>query len=318
MNHREIGKSGVKVSELIFGCWSMGGDYFGAVNDSESVRCIRTSIEAGVDSFDNAELYGDGRAEEVLGKALQGIDRSKLTLISKAWTTHFGKEEMVKACVRTLRRLCTDYLDIYFLHYPPKEQSIAEAMENIGALKEKGLIRAVGVSNFSLEELNEAQKYGVVDVIQPCYSLLWRYIDRDILPYCIENGIGVIPYSTLAQGLLTGRFHKDSVFDDGRRKAALFQPGIYEKCLEVADFVVKTAAKYGKTAAQAGINWLINTPGITAPIVGGTNERHALENTGAADFTLSAEDYRAIDEKSRVFTDNMPEFELFFNSNIKV
>ena len=317
MNYVELGKSGVKVSEIVLGCWAIGGDYFGAKEDARSIACIQASFEMGVNSFDTAELYGRGHSEEVMGKALKGIDRSRYVLIDKAWTSHFDKKGMAKALADSMRRLRTDYLDVYFLHYPPVEQSIGEAMENILALKKSGVIKAVGVSNFSLSQMEEALRYGEIDVIQPCYSLLWRYDDRDVLPFCREKGIGVIPYSTLAQGLLTGALNKDTVFTDGRKNAALFQPGVYEQCLEVTSFVSSIAEKYGKTTAQTVINWLIHTPGISAPIVGGSSIRHAEENAGATGWRLSDGDYAAIDARSREFTDKMPEYELFFNTNIK-
>lgn len=313
-----LGKSGVEVSRVILGCWAIGGDYFGAAEDEKSISAIRHSLEIGIQTFDTAELYGSGHSEEVLGRALEGVDREKYALISKAWTSHFESESMRTACQDSLKRLKSDYLDVYFLHYPPNNGvTIEQAMTNIMKLKEEGLIRAIGVSNFSLEQLKEAQQYGQIDVIQPCYSLLWRYIDRDILPYCRDNNIGVIPYSTLAQGLLTGKLTKDTVFDDGRKRAALFQPGIYEQALEVTQALAPIAEKYGKTISQVAINWLLCTPGISAPIVGGSSVRHVEDNAGAAGWTLAPEDYEAINQASRAFTDNMPEFELFFNTNVK-
>ena len=195
--------------------------------------------------------------------------------------------------------------------------SIAQAVENVNRLKEKGKIRSIGVSNFTLEMLQEARQYGQIDVVQPCYNLLWRYIDRDLLPYCTEEGIGVIPYSTLAQGLLTGKFKPDTPITGGRSRAALFQPGVYEKCLKVADFLVEVGKQYGVTATQVCINWLVNNKNLTAPIVGGTDKRHAEQNIQALNFTLSQEDYDRIDAYSREFCSQMPEYVLFFNTEVK-
>jgi len=227
-------------------------------------------------------------------------------------------EDMEKSCDDSLRRLGADYLDTYFLHYPPRDgMSIAQAVENVNRLKEKGKIRSIGVSNFTLEMLQEARQYGQIDVVQPCYNLLWRYIDRDLLPYCTEEGIGVIPYSTLAQGLLTGKFKPDTPITGGRSRAALFQPGVYEKCLKVADFLVEVGKQYGVTATQVCINWLVNNKNLTAPIVGGTDKRHAEQNIQALNFTLSQEDYDRIDAYSREFCSQMPEYVLFFNTEVK-
>jgi myo-inositol catabolism protein IolS len=317
MKYKKLGKSDVNVSEIIQGCWAMAGDYFGAAEDRNSIEAIRTSLELGVNTFDNAEIYGKGHAEEVLGKALKGVSRDKYVLISKVWTNHFERDEMIKACRGSMERLGVDCIDVYFLHYPPVDNSIEESMENIMHLKELGMIRAIGISNFTLEQMKTAMACGQVDVIQPCYSLLWRYIDRDILPFCIENGVGVIPYSSLAQGLLTGTLTKDTPIADGRKNAALFQPENYGRCLEVAEFVKAVGAKYGKTTAQCAINWLTNTPGITAPIVGGTDASQSAENVEAVNWKLSDADYAAINKKSREFTDTMPEYELFFRTTVK-
>lgn len=317
MEYRELGTSGVRVSPLVLGCWSMGGDYFGSVEDENSIACIETYLEHGIQTFDTAEIYGMGRAEKVLGQALRGHDRESCTVISKVWPAHYAMEDMEKACDASLERLGTEYLDVYFLHYPPQGMSVGQAMENMERLREKGKIRSIGVSNFSLEQLREAGQSGTVDVIQPCYNLLWRYADRDLLPYCRGQGIGVIPYSTLAQGLLTGRFRKDTPITGGRAKAALFQPGIYEQCLEVTKELAAIGEKYGRNAAQICINWLVHNDNLTAPIVGGADRAHALENIRAIEFEMEPEEYGRIDRISRAFCDKMPEYQLFFDSKIK-
>lgn len=317
MEYKELGKSGVRISPIVLGCWSMGGDYFGDVKDQDSIDCVRTYLEHGINTFDTAELYGQGRAETVLGKALKGIGREQFTVISKVWPDHYEAERMERACEDSLKRLGIEYLDAYFLHYPPVNMSIGQAMENMTALKKKGKIRSIGVSNFSLSMLREAMEYGQVDVIQPCYNLLWRYIDRDLLPFCAGKGIGVIPYSTLAQGLLTGRYKKDTPVTGGRANAALFQPGVYEKCLEVTDVLIGLGEKYGKNATQICLNWLIQNESLIAPIVGGADKKHALENIAALEFSLSVEDYERIDAASRSFCESMPEYELFFDTKVK-
>ncbi|MDO4334024.1 MAG: aldo/keto reductase [Eubacteriales bacterium] len=317
MEYKRLGNGSVKVSPIILGCWSMGGDYFGSVEDENSIACIRTYLEHGINTFDTAEIYGNGRAEEVLGRALAGVDRESYVAISKVWPAHYPLADMEKACDDSLRRLGMDYLDVYFLHYPPQGMTVGQAMENMNVLKEKGKIRSIGVSNFTLEMLTEARKYGEVDVIQPCYNLLWRYIDRDLLPYCTQNEIGVIPYSTLAQGLLTGKFQKDTPISGGRARAALFQPGVYEKCLKVTDVLIELGKKYEKNATQICINWLVKNERLTAPIVGGADRAHAMENIAALDFVLEREDYDRIDEISRDFCSQMPEYLLFFDSKVK-
>lgn len=318
MEYKKIGKSNVAVSPVVMGCWSAGGDYFGSVEDRDSIACIRTYLEHGINTFDTAEIYGMGRAERVLGMALKDTDRGKCTVFSKVWTAHYEAVKMEEACDASLQRMGLDYLDVYFLHYPPTgDISIGQVMENMNALKEKGKIKCIGVSNFSLELLQEALKYGEIDVIQPCYNLLWRYIDKDILPFCNEHGIAVIPYSTLAQGLLTGRFTSTTKITGGRTKAALFQPGVYEKCLTVTQKLVALGEKYGYNAAQVCVNWLVHNKAITAPIVGGANPQHAQENINALGFSMEEEDYELIDRASAEFCAQLPEYEVFFDTKIK-
>ena len=239
-----------------------------------------------------------------------------MKIISKVFKPSMAHDKMVKACEDSLSRLGTDYLDVYFLHYPiPEEEvSIQEWMETMTELKKAGKIRAIGLSNFSLEEMKAAMKYGQVDVIQPCYSLLWRY-DEELLKFSRENDIAVIPYSTLAQGLLTGKYKKGATFTDGRSRAALFQPENYDRALEVTEVLAGISAKYGKTPAQGAIAWLLQTPGVTAPIVGAKNGKQAAENIQASGWQFSPEDYEAIDRASREFTEGLPHYTLFFNTN---
>ncbi len=316
MNYKKLGKSGVEVSELILGCWAMGGDYFGATEDESSLEALQVSYENGVNTFDTAEIYGSGRSERVVGEAARRIGREKVKIISKVFKPSMAHDKMVKACEDSLSRLGTDYLDVYFLHYPiPEEEvSIQERMETMTELKKAGKIRAIGLSNFSLEEMKAAMEYGQVDVIQPCYSLLWRY-DEELLRFSRENDIAVIPYSTLAQGLLTGKYKKGATFTDGRSRAALFQPENYDRALEVTDVLAGISAKYGKTPAQGAIAWLLQTPGVTAPIVGAKNGKQAAENIQASGWQFSPEDYEAIDRASREFTEGLPHYTLFFNTN---
>ena len=158
MNYKTLGNSGVKVSELILGCWAMGGDYFGETEDKSSLEAIRTSFELGVNTLDTAEIYGKGRSERVVGQAIQELGRDRLCVISKVFKPSMAHDKMMKACEDSLSRLGTEYLDVYFLHYPiPNEEvSIEERMSTMMELKRSGKIRAIGLSNFSLEEMKEA------------------------------------------------------------------------------------------------------------------------------------------------------------------
>lgn len=317
MEYKKLGKSQVEVSELILGCWAMGGDYFGATEDTSSLEAIQASYELGVNTLDTAEIYGSGRSERVVGEAVKRLGREKLVLISKVFKPSMAREKMKKACEDSLSRMGTEYMDVYFLHYPiPEEEvSIEERMTTMMELKKEGKIRSIGLSNFSIEEMKAAMAFGQVDVIQPCYSLLWRY-DEALIRFAKDNNVSVIPYSTLAQGLLTGKYQKDATFADGRARAALFQPENYNRCLEVTQVLEEISAKYGKTPAQGAIAWLLQTPGISAPIVGAKNGAQAKENIKASGWQFSPEDYQIIDQASKKFTDSLPNYTLFFNTEI--
>jgi len=315
MKYKKLGDTGITLSQVILGCWQMGGNYFGGEDDSVSEACIREALSCGVTTFDTAYCYGDGHSEEVLGRALEGR-RQDCVIMTKLWKTFMGKADVIPECERELRRLRTDVIDVYFIHYPSETVPIGETMEELNKLREQGKIRAVGLSNFSLKQMREAMSYGKIDVIQPCYSLLWRFIDRDVLPFCIENGIGVIPYSPLAQGFLTGSVKEDTVFTDGRSHAPLFDMRWRRDALKVADAVRLAAEKYGCSRAQAALNWVLQTPGITAVIAGATKSSYVPDNARASDFALAPEDYEKLDRLSRSFTAQLPRYRSFFDAAI--
>jgi len=316
MNQRVLGNSKIKVTEQILGCWAIGGSYWGGADDRESIATIKTAIENGITSLDTAYIYGNGHSERIVGEAIKGYDREKLTVITKLWKSEMSGDRIGKACEDSLKALDTDYIDVYFIHYPSDEVPIEETMTGMMKLKEEGKIRSIGVSNFSLEQLKEAMKFGKIDVIQPCYSLVWRFIDKEDLPFCMENNIGVISYCTLAQGILTGKFTEDKTFpeDDGRSRAPIFQPPYFKEALQVTEHVKKIAEKYGKTPSQIAINWAMHTKGITAAIVGARTVKQVKENLQASSFRISHEDYEYLDRVSKEFTDRLPRFRTFFTA----
>lgn len=315
METRQLGNSSIKVTEQILGCWAIGGSYWGGPRDKDSIETIKIAIESGITTLDTAYIYGEGHSERIVGETVKGYPRERLTIITKLWKTEMSKDKVEKACDNSLKALGMDYVDVYFIHYPSDEGvPIEETMEEMMKLKEKGKIRSIGVSNFSLKELIEARKYGEIDVIQPCYSLVWRFLDLDEMDYCRENSIGIISYSTLAQGILTGKFNKETKFsaDDGRRRAPIFQSPYFEGALQVVEQMKPFAKKYGRTLSQIAINWVTHKDGITAPIVGARNKKQVLENLKATEFTMSEEDYNTLDEISKKFAYKLPRFTSFF------
>ncbi len=314
----KLGKTDVQVSEIIQGTWVMGKDYWGGAEDRESMEAIQCALEHGIQTFDTAYIYGRGHAEELLGEALKG-KREECTIITKLWKTDMAKERVQIGLDDAMRRLKTEFIDVFFIHYPVEEVPIEDTMSELMRLKEEGRIGAIGASNFSLAQMKEAMKYGDIDVIQPCYSLLWRFIDTDILPFAIENGIAVIPYSPLGQGILTGSMKPGHTFKpgDSRQNTPLFAPENFERALAVTERVKEVAEKYGRTPAQTAIRWIMQCAGMTAPIVGARNIRQVNDNVGAVGWELSAGDMAYLDGFSKEFAYSLPKYRTLFDKSIE-
>jgi len=317
MEYRRMGKSEIKLSEVALGCWVMGGDYWGGAEDKDSIDAISEAIDLGVNFIDTAELYGWGKSEEIVGEALKG-KRQKVHISSKVWKTNMHRLDVKKACEESLKRLQTDYIDIYFIHYPNDQIPLEETMAAMLELKAEGKIREIGLSNFNVQEMKEALKFGRFEVMQPCYSLLWRFIEKDVMPFCIENEIGITAYSPLAQGILTGKFNKDWSFKegDGRSKAPLFAKERFADCIEVAEALKPYADKYSKTQGQVAINWVTSQVGITSAIVGARNIAQMRENSGASGWKLDKSELELIDIAGRKVTDKLPKYDNFFSTKI--
>lgn len=314
---KRIGETKVEISELIQGTWVMGKDYWGGAEDTESIDAILCALDQGITTFDTAYIYGAGYAEELLGKALLG-KRSKCQVITKLWKTDMAKARVQLGLEQAMQRLKTDYIDIFFIHYPSDEIPIEETMTELMRLKEEGKIGAIGVSNFSLGQMVEAQQYGKIDIIQPCYSLLWRFIDKDILPYCIENHISVIPYSPLGQGILTGKMKGAYKFkaEDKRTSTPLFLPENFNNALAVTEDVIRIGIKYNKTPAQTAIRWVMQAKGMSLPIVGARNKEQVIDNIGAIGWSLTEEDFKELDDISKRFSNKLPTYRTLFDKTI--
>lgn len=317
MEYRKMGRSDLRLSEISIGCWVMGGDYWGGAEDAESVGAILKALDRGVNFIDTAVIYGKGRSEEIVGRALKGR-RHEALISTKLWKTDMRYADVFAACEASLKRLGTDYIDVYFIHYPNDEIPIEETMKALLELKKQGKIREIGLSNFDRSQMEEVLKIGRFEVIQPCYSLLWRFIEDEDLPFCIENEIGVVAYSPLAQGILTGKFSSATTFKegDGRARVPLFQKEWYGKCLEAADALKKSAADHQKTQGQVAVNWVTSQPGITSAIVGARNAAQMEENAGAAGWRLEPGELAELDRAGRTVTDFLPKYENFFSTRI--
>ncbi len=304
MQLRTLGTTDIEISPIIMGTWQAGREYWVDIDDGESTRAIRAAFDAGVIAFDTAEDYGAGHSERILGAALADV-RERVVLMSKVFSSHLRYQQVIDACHRSLRNLGTEFIDLYQIHWPSgcwgsDPVPLEETMRALLELKEAGKIRAIGVSNFSRIELEEAAHFGIIDASQPPYSLFWRHIESDIRPYCIDHRISILAYSPLAQGLLTGRFAPDHEFaaSDPRSDNKLFKPEHQDAVRTALGQLRALAADRGCTPAQLALAWTIAQP-QTSAIVGARSPAQAVENAAAADIELGPDEIAEIERIGR-------------------
>jgi len=308
MEKRQLGGSGLEVTVVGLGCWVMGGWMWGGADDDESIAAVRKAVELGVNFIDTAPVYGHGHSEEVVGRALEGL-RDEVVLATKCglvWPPREGRshfvgpdgvpiyhnlepDSIVKECEDSLRRLKTDVIDVYQCHWPDPGSDLGDTMEALVRLREQGKIRAIGVSNFSVEQMTEMTKHGRLDSDQPQYNMLDRSIEAEILPFCRANNVGVIAYSPLGRGLLTGKVTMDRRFEEGDHRAnqPWFRPHNRKRALDFLAKVKPIADGHGATLAQLAANWVISQDGVTTAICGARRPEQVEENVKAADFKLT-------------------------------
>jgi len=266
METRRLGTTELELSVVALGCWPMGPGYWGPPDDEASIRTIHRALEVGITTFDTAPAYGGGYSEAILGKGLAG--RRDGVFVS---TKVAADPARIRASLEaSLARLQTDYVDICFVHWPNRRAPLAETMAVLEALREEGRLRAIGVSNFTVEMMEIAGRHGTVDAVQPPYNLIWRFIEDDVGPYSVAHDIGIVTYSSLAQGLLTGTFDLNTTLpgEDQRPRSVLWQPENYGKCLYAVERLRPIAAELGVTLAQLALRWLAAQPGVTTTLVG--------------------------------------------------
>lgn len=307
MEYQKLGKSGMNISRL-----AMGGDMLSRNMDKKREAVIKETFyhafDLGVNLFDTAESYGDGFSEEFLGTTLQPI-RDKVFIASKVSRENLHYKDVITACEQSLRRLNTDYIDIYYVHIPNRDIPLEETMEAFAMLKETGKIHAVGVSNFSVDLLNRALQIVPVDVVQTSYNPLWRKIEDDFLPFCIEQQIAVFPYSPLANGLLAGGYEAELDYEKlspAKKRILLFQPEWYPKCCRIVDAMRHIAQKYDRSVAQITLNWILRQKGITGILTGGHTPKQVEENNQVFTFEMDSDDIQFIHDISQELKEQLP------------
>jgi aryl-alcohol dehydrogenase-like predicted oxidoreductase len=313
MEYRTFGKTGIQISAIGIGCWEIGGGY-GSIEETDFVKAVNRALDLGVNCFDTAEAYGFGASERSLAKAL-GARRKDAVI-----TTKFGigykeapnfrdssRNRMMASIETSLANLKTDYVDVYMVHWPDVNTPFEETMRALDELVQQGKVRAVGISNFRLHQIETSVRTRRIDVAQYCWNMLDRRMQRDILPYCRENGIGVMAYGSLAYGMLTGTFNEEMNFgsNDWRAKGGrmgnitlmqhLFGPDSFLKNLRAVEELKPMAKRYGKSLPQFALRWTLSNPVISTALVGCRNENEVNDNVGAIGWSISDADMREID-----------------------
>jgi aryl-alcohol dehydrogenase-like predicted oxidoreductase len=320
MELRRLGKSDVMVTPMAFGAWAIGGWMWGGVEESEAIEAVRTAFEVGITTIDTAPAYGFGLSEELVSKALYGIARDKYQLLTKFglnWSTEQGayyfdsvnnegkpfkmykwasKERVMKECEDSLLRLKTDYIDLYQIHWPDPTTPIGETFEAVQRLIDQGKVRAAGVCNYDTKLVDEALQTTQVVSNQVPYSMIFRDIEKDVVPQAIDKGLGIIPYSPLQRGLLTGKIKAGQRFNAGdtREGNRFYTDENIERVNALLNNLKPIAERHQVTLSQLVINWTMNRPGVACVLVGARNAQQVIDNAGAMRFTLSEDEMKEV------------------------
>lgn len=310
-----IGHSQVYAEQLGLGANAIGGhNLFANLKDETGKEVVRTALQNGINLIDTAYAYGNGRSEELIGEVLQEneFDRSRVIIATKAAHVPGQKrvfnnspEFLTRSVEEALRRLQTDYIDIFYIHFPDKETPKNEAVAALHKLKEAGKIRAIGVSNFSMTQLKEANQDGYVDVVEDKFSLIHREAEKERWPYLEQHNISFVPYFSLASGLLTGKYHLNSLqsmaSDDPRKKNPDFQGERFEKIIQAVEQLAPIAKNNQASIAQLVLAWYMKNPRISVVIPGAKKPEQVRDNARALDIHLSSTDYHTIDQLFKDF-----------------
>ena len=299
MQTRRLGKDGPPVPVICFGALPLGGG-MGMMPEEQAIATVNAAIDSGMTFIDTAEGYRT--SESRIGKAIKG-KRHDLFLATKLTWEH-SPEHIAEAVENSLKALGTDYIDLYQIHLPNPSWPIEGTMGHLVRLRDSGEIRYIGISNFSAEQTKEALNYGPIHSSQPIYNMFHRDAEESILPFCLQNGIGVIPHSVLAKGLLTDRYHPGHEFnpDDERNRHDAFKGETFEHVSQIAKKLSDWATDHGRDLVQLAIAWTLAHPAVTSAIVGAKSPQQVYQNAKAADWILSDSDLREIDSIHAGFT----------------
>lgn len=310
MKFRKIGKTDLNVSVVAMGCWAIVGDEtWGPQDEADGIKAIQTAFDLGVNFFDTAEGYGGGYSEELLARGIEG-HRNEIVIATKVGSGHLAKDEIINACENSLRRLKTDYIDLYQIHWPNRKVPFSETMDTLKRLQQQGKIRAIGVSNFGKEDLTEITQLGRCEANQLPYSLLWRAIEFDIQKICTDQQISILPYSPLAQGLLTGKFKTVDEVPLGRARTRFYssekrelarhgEAGCETETFAALDKLRAICQQNHIGMAEAALSWLLYQPGVSSVLAGARNTDQIRQNVKAAELDLPQEIVQEFNDATR-------------------
>ncbi len=311
MQKKRLGNSDMELTPIGVGAWAMGGGNWafswGPQDDNESIAAIHAALDGGINWIDTAAVYGLGHSEEVVGRAVAGRSPRPyvFTKCERNWNEKRQIVPSLRAdsirveCENSLLRLRVDVIDLYQIHWPEPDEDVEEGWSTLARLKEEGKVRWIGVSNFNAGQMERCRKIAPITSLQPPYSAISPEVEREILPYCAQHGIGVISYSPMKSGLLTGKMTRERIAslpaDDFRRRAPAFQEPQLSRNLELAEVMRRIGARHGRSAGEVAIAWVLRNPAVTAAIVGMRSAEQARGILGALKFRLSAEEIAEIE-----------------------
>ena len=295
MDTRPLGKDGPQVPVMCFGAWGISG-IMRSISEANAVAVVEAALDAGMTFIDTAEGYA--QSESVIGRVIRGR-RDGLFLATKI-SGDQSPEHIQKAVNNSLKALGTDHIDLYQLHSHKPEWPIAQTMEHLVRLRDTGKIRYIGISNFTVDQVHEAKQYGPIQAVQPLYNMLQRAHGDSLLPWCRETGIGVLAYSPLGQGMLTGRYRPGHQFEPGDQRSEdrfkVWQGENYERIFEVAERLREWAEDHGRDIVQLAIAWTLANPAVTSSLVGARSPEQVYHNVKAADWRLTEAELAEIDK----------------------
>ncbi|MBF0350242.1 MAG: aldo/keto reductase [SAR324 cluster bacterium] len=308
MRYQTLGTTSIEISRVIMGTWQAGKTMWAGIDDNQIQKALKSALDSGITTFDTAPIYGDGYSERTLAKAFRKC-RSQVIYFSKVFPNKLGYEQVIQSCEQSLKNLETDVIDLLQIHWPAgtfgsKKVPIEETMRALVQLKNDGKIRAIGVSNFSAQQMEEARQFGPIESVQPPFSLFWRHAEQEILPYCQQHQMTLLAYSPLAQGILAGKFGEAPQFAKGdhRKSHRLFQPDVYPVVQQALLQLKDIADSRSVSLSELSLAWILHHE-ASCVIAGARNPEQVTSNARSADLVLKEDDFEKMNQLGSNVTD---------------